>query len=217
MSNPVPQCTHVKTNGEVCGSPAVSGTELCYHHSKVKSALGKWTPASEAAYGEFTPIPFIFPEDRASLQIDYFLLFQATNEQRVERRAADLMFRMLREMGRNLGKSGSLVEDSGSARPAGASQSASQGSGEPTSQKRDEPTSQKREVGHPQPSSEKISVQASASAEVFPAPIAPESCFSTQPPPRSLTDVRRELFRTSSFHPAGQRTLNRYFAPLPER
>ena len=207
----VPQCTHIKTNGEVCGSPAVSGTELCYHHAKVKSALGKWTPADQAGYGEFTPIPFLFPEDRASLQIDYFLLFQATNEQRVERRAADLMFRMLREMGRNLGKSGSLVEDSGSARPAGASESASQRSGEPTSQKRD--------VGHPQVAAagEKISVQASASAEVFPAPIAPESCFSTQPAARSLTDMRREVFRTSALHPAGQRTLNRYFAPLPQR
>ena len=205
MSNAVAQCTHIKTNGEVCGSPAVSGTELCYHHSKVKSALGKWTPADQVAYGEFTPIPFIFPEDRASLQIDYFLLFQAINEQRVERRAAEVMFRMLKAMAANLGKSGSLVE------------SGEQRSGEPTSQKRDPSASSGQAVGHPQQaaSGEKISVQASASAEVFPGPIAPESCFSTKPPARSLTDIRKELFRTSSFHPAGQRTLNRYFAPLP--
>ena len=33
----------------------------------------------QGSYGEFTPIPFIFPEDRASLQIDYFLLFRALN------------------------------------------------------------------------------------------------------------------------------------------
>ena len=38
---PVSQCTHIKTNGEVCGSPAVSGTEFCYHHSAVKTALAK--------------------------------------------------------------------------------------------------------------------------------------------------------------------------------
>ena len=188
-------------------SPAVSGTELCYHHAKVKSALGKWTPADQVAYGEFTPIPFIFPEDLASLQIDYFLLFQAINEQRVERRAAEVMFRMLKAMAANLGKSGSLVE------------SGEQRSGEPTSQKRDPSASSGQAVGHPQVAAagEKISVQASASAEVFPGPIAPESCFSTKPPARSLTDIRKELFRTSSFHPAGQRTLNRYFAPLPER
>jgi hypothetical protein len=207
----VPQCTHIKTNGEVCGSPAVSGTELCYHHSKVKSALGKWAPADQAAYGEFTPIPFIFPEDRASLQIDYFLLFQAMNEERVERRAAEVLFRMLKAMAANLGKSGTLVEAS------------DQRSGEPASQKREPSTNSGQAVGHPQvagdqkSASEKISVQASASAEVFAGPIAPESCFSTQPPARSLTDMRRELFRTSSFHPAGQRTLNRYFAPLPEK
>ena len=126
MSNTtVLQCTHVKTNGEVCGSPAVSGTELCYHHSTVKSALGKWTPADQVAYGEFTPIPFIFPEDRASLQIDYFLLFRALTEERVERRAAEILFRMLKAMAANLGKSGTLVEAS------------DQRSGEPTSQKRD--------------------------------------------------------------------------------
>ena len=118
-------------------------------------------------------------------------------------------------MAANLGKSGTLVEAS------------DQRSGEPTSQKRGEPTSQKRDVGHPQvaisnsdpagAASEKtISVEASA-AEAFAGPIAPESCFSTKPAARSLTDIRREVFRTSALHPAGQRTLNRYFAPLPER
>jgi len=106
----VPQCTHIKTNGEVCGSPAVSGTELCYHHSKVKTALGKWTPADQAAYGEFTPIPFIFPEDRASMQINFFLLLQAFNEQRIDQRTFRLMLSTLKAMAKNLGKTGSLVE-----------------------------------------------------------------------------------------------------------
>jgi hypothetical protein len=211
MSNAVAQCTHIKTNGEVCGSPAVSGTELCYHHSKVKSALGKWTPADQVAYGAFTPIPFIFPEDRASLQIDYFLLFQAMNEERVERRAAEVLFRMLKAMAANLGKSGTLVEASDQ-RSAGSDQKERvQGPGASDQKPADEKTISKEAAG------EKISVQASASAEVFPGPIAPESCFSTQPPARSLTDIRRELFRTSSFHPAGQRTLNLYFKPMPER
>jgi hypothetical protein len=189
----VPQCTHVKTNGEVCGSPAVSGTELCYHHAAVKTALAKATQGA-APYEDFAPIPFLFPEDRASMQINFFLLLQAFNEQRVDQKIFRLMLSMLKAMAANLGKSGSLVESS-------------------------EPTSQKRDVGHPQvaASGEKISVQASASAEVFPGPIAPESCFSTKPPARSLMDMRREVFRTSALHPAGQRTLNRYFAPLPER
>jgi hypothetical protein len=219
MSNAVPQCTHIKTNGEVCGSPAVSGTELCYHHSKVKSALGKWTPADQAAYGEFTPIPFIFPEDRASLQIDFFLLLQAFNEQRVDQKTFRLMLSMLKAMAANLGKSGSLVEPTTEGAP-----SLTSANGGPREQalvhgveKREPRAGEESDRDQPSAAGEKISVQASASAEVFPTPIAPESCFSTQPPARSLTDLRREVFRTSSFHPAGQRTLNRYFAPLPQR
>ena len=29
-----PRCAHLKTNGDRCGSPAVSGQELCYFHSQ---------------------------------------------------------------------------------------------------------------------------------------------------------------------------------------
>ena len=216
MSNPVPQCTHVKTNGEVCGSPAVSGTELCYHHAKVKTALGKWTPADQAAYGEFTPIPFIFPEDRASLQIDFFLLLQAFNEQRVDQKTFRLMLSMLKAMAANLGKSGSLVEPTTEGAP-----SLTSANGGPREQalvhgveKREPRVGEEKVHDQPSAASEKISVQASASAEVFPAPIAPESCFSTQPAARSLTDIRSEVFRTSSFHPSGQRVLNLYFKPV---
>ncbi|HEU4981429.1 MAG TPA: hypothetical protein VFT88_02000 [Acidobacteriaceae bacterium] len=108
MSNAVPQCTHVKTNGEVCGSPAVSGTELCYHHSAVKTALAR--PTGKAPYEGFAPIPFVFPEDRASMQINFFLLLQAFNEQRIDQRTFRLMLSTLKAMAKNLGKTGSLVE-----------------------------------------------------------------------------------------------------------
>lgn len=87
MSAPAAQCTHIKINGVRCGSAAVRGTALCFHHSAIKTALGKVTPLENVAYGAFTPIPFVFPEDRASMQINYFLLLQAINEQRVEKRA----------------------------------------------------------------------------------------------------------------------------------
>jgi hypothetical protein len=29
-----PRCAHLKSNGQRCGSPAVSGTDLCYFHEK---------------------------------------------------------------------------------------------------------------------------------------------------------------------------------------
>jgi len=112
MSNTVvPQCTHVKTNGEVCGSPAVSGTAFCYHHSAVKTALAKARSNGQALEEGFAPIPFVFPEDRASMQINFFLLLQAFNEQRIDQRTYRLMLSMLKAMAKNLGKSGSLVEE----------------------------------------------------------------------------------------------------------
>jgi hypothetical protein len=110
----VPQCTHIKNNGEVCGSPAVSGTEFCYHHSAVKTALAK-APQGKAPIEGFAPIPFVFPEDRASMQINFFLLLQAFNEQRIDQKTYRLMLSMLKAMAKNLGKTGSLVEPSNDA------------------------------------------------------------------------------------------------------
>ena len=131
MSNPnaviVPQCTHVKTNGEVCGAPAVSGTEFCYHHSAVKTALAK--PHGKAPFEGFAPIPFVFPEDRASMQINFFLLLHAFNEQHIDQRTFRLMLSTLKAMAKNLGKTGKLTEEAGV-------------------QESSEPTSQKRDVGH---------------------------------------------------------------------
>jgi hypothetical protein len=110
MATPVPLCTHVKPSGATCGSPAVSGTALCYHHSTVKTALGKVVPLDQEPYGTHSPIPFVFPEDRASIQIDLFLLLKAFNEKRIDQRTATIMHRMLRSMSSNLGAK-PLTED----------------------------------------------------------------------------------------------------------
>jgi hypothetical protein len=103
MATPVPLCTHVKPSGATCGSPAVSGTALCYHHSTVKTTLARVVPLDQEPYGAHSPIPFVFPEDRASLQIDLFLLLKAFNEKRIDQRTATIMHRMLRSMSSNLG------------------------------------------------------------------------------------------------------------------
>jgi hypothetical protein len=114
MSNPVPNqvpnCTHVKTNGVVCGSPAVSGTPFCYHHSAVKTALGRPQPNGRVPDEGFAPIPFVFAEDRASMQINFFLLLQAFNEQRIDISTYKAMLSILKSMAKNLGKLGSLTE-----------------------------------------------------------------------------------------------------------
>lgn len=109
MLNPVPLCTHIKTNGEVCGSPAVSGSEFCYHHSAVKTALGK--VQRNAPEGGFAPIGFVFPEDRAAMQINFFLLLQAFNEQRIDLATYRSMLSLMKAMARNLGRSGKLTEE----------------------------------------------------------------------------------------------------------
>ena len=116
MPNAVPQCTHIKNNGEVCGSPAVSGSEFCYHHSAVKTALTK--PHGKAPFEGFAPIPFVFPEDRASMQINFFLLLQAFNEQRIDQKTYRLMLSTLKAMAKNLGKTGSLVNEPSDQRSA---------------------------------------------------------------------------------------------------
>ena len=141
MANPAPLCTHVKTDGTTCGSPAVKGTDLCYHHSAMKAALGKGQ--QQARHGQYEPIPFVFVEDRASLQINFFLLLQAFNEGRVDLSTYRAMLNILKAMKTNLGKTGSLVDEA-----------RDQESGT-RDQKNEElvtskPTSQKRDVGHPQ-------------------------------------------------------------------
>src|SRR6185437_6425805 len=95
MASPAPLCTHVKTNGIVCGSPAVAGTELCYHHSAIKTAMGHVGSGGRGVGGEFAPIPFVFPEDRASMQINFFLLLQAFNEGRIDLKHFKAMMSML--------------------------------------------------------------------------------------------------------------------------
>lgn len=212
MSEPVQLCTHVKVDGVVCGSPAVSGTELCYHHSAVKTALGKVRPLSQVAYGEFNPIPFVFPEDRASMQINLFLLMQAISEQRVERRPAELLLRILKEMGRNLGKSGSLVEE----REQGpGSEDQKSGGGEVASSRAHKQPAATEEAGE-----SRVKEGGIVSLTAAAAGLSPEACFSKsgsagarpQTVPTYMgVDARREMGCLSA---AGQRVLELYYRPV---
>lgn len=117
MPESVPLCTHIKTDGTRCGSPAVSGTALCHHHSVVKTTLGKTPARRPAGVGGFEPIPFVFAEDRASMQLNYHLLLSAFNESRVDLRTFKLMMSILKAMAKNLGKSGSLLDETTDQRP----------------------------------------------------------------------------------------------------
>lgn len=177
MPNQVPQCTHVKTNGEVCGSPAVSGTTFCYHHSAAKTALGKVKP--QAGPGGFAPIPFVFPEDRASMQINFFLLLQAFNGGRVDLRTYRAMLSTLKAMAANLGKTGSLVEEpsrEAASKGAASKKAASEGA-----------------VSNADGLESLLNLKASAT-------VAPENCFSKNP---QVQGTDNDLFRISTLDLAG--------------
>lgn len=101
-------CRHILARGMRCEQPAVKGSMLCRHHSVVKAAVEreKATPDPEVAY---TPIAFVFPEDRAAIQLNYFLVLQALNGRRIDNRTANTMNRLLHSMEQTL-RQGSLTE-----------------------------------------------------------------------------------------------------------
>jgi len=200
-------CTHRMTTGATCGSPAVSGTALCYHHSAVKTALGKVVPVDRVPYGAHAPIPFVFPEDRASLQINFFLLLQALNEKRIDQRTSTLMHRMLRSMSANLGTK-PLAEDKPEPQPSEAA------AGTPTPAEVSDPIAANqrpeqrttREVPEP--------VRSTAQKPTLPpashGPIDPSSVFSVttpapNPPGYPLSQISRKPMGALS--PEGQRIL----------
>lgn len=207
MSAPVPNCTHVKTNGIRCGSPAVKGTTLCFHHSAIKTALGKVVPLESVAYGAFTPIPFVFAEDRTSVQINYFLLLQALNEQRIEKRAAEVMLRLLKAMDKNLGKSGSLAEASEVVASEDAATHVSSRHGAPA---RGEAAGEDRASGDSRSAQESSDKPMNAETETALKVI---SEMSAAAPRYGYADYEE----ISALHPAGQRFVNLYFQKPMDR
>lgn len=196
MATPVPLCTHVKPSGATCGSPAVSGTALCYHHSTVKSTLAKVVPLHQVPYGAHSPIPFVFPEDRASIQINFFLLLTAFNEQRIDQRTATIMHRMLRAMSANLGAK-PLTEDRAEATATSTSAPSSAPSPAPNAAPSPAPS----------PASSADPVQPVHCNNI--AGAVPSS--QEQPAPNSTSDLRRSAPGTTT-HPSPATAQHR---PLP--
>jgi hypothetical protein len=61
------------------------------------------------AYGAHDPLPLVFPEDRASIQLDLALVLEALNHQKIDTTMANTMNRLLHSCSLNLGK-GPLVD-----------------------------------------------------------------------------------------------------------
>ena len=96
-------CRHIKNDGVKCGSPAIKGTLFCHNHTNIRKLTRR-----RARYGSIT-IPFVFPEDRTSLQTNFFLVLQALAEGKIDNQTSNSMTRTLRACSLNLAK-GPLVE-----------------------------------------------------------------------------------------------------------
>ncbi|MGC2606638.1 MAG: hypothetical protein WA419_13905, partial [Silvibacterium sp.] len=64
-------CRHILPAGVICNQSAVKGTLFCRHHSALKTAIAQCKPAPDP-YGIHKPIPFVFPEDHAAIQLNLF-------------------------------------------------------------------------------------------------------------------------------------------------
>ena len=53
-----PTCRHIKTDGEQCGSPALSGRHFCDHHTLWLSLQSWQPPATLSGTGTYTEVPW---------------------------------------------------------------------------------------------------------------------------------------------------------------
>jgi hypothetical protein len=101
-------CRYILQGGKQCEQAAIKGEYYCRHHQFVRKAVAEATPQADP-YAARKPLPFVFPEDRAAVQINYFLVLQAINDGRLDQKTANLMIRLLRACDANL-KKGPLNE-----------------------------------------------------------------------------------------------------------
>jgi hypothetical protein len=75
---------------------------LCRHHGSVKKAVAR--VKEPVAYGVSKPLDFVFPEDRAAVQLNLFLVLQALNHKQIDHTTANTMNRVLNSCAENLGR-----------------------------------------------------------------------------------------------------------------
>jgi len=105
----IPLCQYMLQGGKQCEQAAIKGELYCRHHHFVRRAIADAAPQGGDKFGARAPLPFVFPEDRAAVQINYFLVLQAVNAGRLDLKTAAMMIRLLKACDANL-KKGSLNE-----------------------------------------------------------------------------------------------------------
>jgi hypothetical protein len=103
-------CRHIFHEGRHCKGPAVDGSPFCRHHGAVRTILAQ-NPPTPDPYGIYKPLPLVFPEDRAAVQTNLFLVLQAFNDRKLDFRSANFMTYNLQVAMANLGKTPLVAPD----------------------------------------------------------------------------------------------------------
>lgn len=99
-------CRHIMPSNKTCGSPAVKEKLFCRNHQHVHEL----TRTRRRNPNDFTyVIPFVFPEDRAAINYNLFLVNKALAESRIDTRTANAMTSNIRAAAINLSR-GPLLE-----------------------------------------------------------------------------------------------------------
>lgn len=109
-------CRHILPAGRRCTQPAVGGTVYCRHHQIIQRT--KQASVLPARFAHLhRPLPFLFPEDRAAITANLFLVMRALDDRRISAQTAGVYNRLLRAAEQNL-KPGPLHETPGEQKSA---------------------------------------------------------------------------------------------------
>ncbi|MFZ0661672.1 MAG: hypothetical protein WAM66_03190 [Acidobacteriaceae bacterium] len=93
-----PICAHIKSDGNRCNSPAMTGINFCYQHiGGSVSALARARSTRSTA-----KLDFVYPGDREAIQHNLFLIAQALTEGKIDTAAANTYNRIFRTSELNL-------------------------------------------------------------------------------------------------------------------
>src|SRR5690348_8726556 len=101
-------CRYILQGGNQCQQAAITGENYCRHHLVVRRTVAANTP-KQNPYRIEKPLALVFPEDRAALMIDIFVVMQAFNEGELGPKGAKIFTHLLHECGVIL-KQGPLYE-----------------------------------------------------------------------------------------------------------
>ena len=108
---PIPLCRHIHTAGTRCGSPALSGKDLCFFHQRLlqrhKPFCQSDGSASMRIYGEYLELAPL--EDQAAVQMALSLVINALGTGQLDTRRANSMLYGLQLASMNLPRKGTLT------------------------------------------------------------------------------------------------------------